>query len=427
MVLRNLSWLTLSQVVRMATGFIVGTWLTRSLGPEQNGVLSTAVLIGTWMGHTSELGLKQVIVKELAVRPESEADVVFSSAARVMFMSGWLCMLAGGLFAWAFGGREMLMLGLVLYAPLLLNAYQSVLARWDAAQQSQRTAKLAMAANLLASFVRAVMIYYGASMGWLAFSLALESIIGIVLAFGWCAHRGWLKSLRLWDPAVARRLLSESLPLLLAQVGSLLLLKVDQMMLFRMRGAAEAGIYAAATRLSEIVYAVAPLLVTSFLPLLSRARHEDHALYLKRQKALFGVCTLLGYGTILAWWLAGDWIVRLLYGPAFAAVVPVLMVHGLATLPLLHGEIRSAILVIERKTAWSVRCVFAGLALNVLLNLWLMPAYGALGAAWATVICYTLVWIIASLVLPALRDVGRQQVSALGVMPFFKNCRALLS
>lgn len=427
MVLRNLSWLTLSQVVRMATGFIVGTWLTRSLGPEQNGVLSTAVLIGTWMGHSSELGLKQVLVKELAVRPEHEADLVFSSAARVMFMSGWFCMIVGSLIAWAFGGREMLLLGLVLYAPLLLNAYQSVLARWDASQQSQRTAKLTMTANLISSGVRAVMIYRGASMGWLAFSLMLESVISITLAFGWCAHRGWLRSLRLWDPSIARRLLSESLPLLLAQIGSMLLLKVDQMMLFRLRGASEAGIYAAATRLSEIVYAAAPLLITSFMPLLSRARHEDPALYLKRQNALFGVCTLLGYGTILAWWIAGDWVVSLLYGPAFASAVPVLLVHGLATLPLLHGELRGAILVIERKTAWSVRCIFAGLALNVLLNLWLMPTYGALGAAWSTVICYTLVWIISSLVLPALRVVGQQQLAALGVMPFFKHCRVLLS
>ena len=136
---------------------------------------------------------------------------------------------------------------------------------------------------------------------------------------------------------------------------------------------------------------------------------------------------MLGYGTILAWWLAGDQIVSLLYGPAFAGAAPVLLVHGLATLPLLHGELRGAILVIEQKTIWGVRCAFAGLALNVLLNLWLMPAYGALGAAWATVITYTLVWFIASLVLPTLRQIGRQQVSSLSLVPFFKCWRSLLS
>lgn len=427
MVLRNLSWLTLSQVVRMATGFLVGTWLTRSLGPEKSGVLSTAVLIGTWMGHASELGLRQVLVKELAVRPEHESDLVFASATRLMLLSGAIGTLLGCLAAWLFGGVEMLQLGFILYAPLLLNAYQSVLARWDAAQQSQRTAKLAMTANLLSSAVRAVMIWQGVSLGWLAFSLALESIIGMGIASCWCARRGWLHSLRRWDSGIARRLLKESLPLLAAQIGSLLLLKVDQMMLFRLRGAEEAGIYAAATRLSEIVYAAAPLMITSFMPMLSHAHHQDTQLYRRRQQALFGICTLLGYGTVLAWWLAGDVVVSMLYGPAFVAAAPVLLVHGLATLPLLHGEMRGALLVIEQKTAWSLRCVMMGLLFNLLLNIWLIPAYGALGAAWATVVSYTLAWFVSSLILPALRQMGALQVSSLGVTPFFRHWRALFS
>lgn len=427
MVLRNLSWLTLSQVVRMATGFLVGAWLTRSLGPEKSGVLSTAVLIGTWMGHASELGLKQVLVKELAVRPAAVSGLVFASAFRVMLLSGLGCTLLGCLLAWASGGVEMLQLGFVLYAPLVLNAYQSVLARWDAAQQSQRTAKLTLVANLFSSAIRAVMIWQGASLGWLAFSLALESAAGILIALAWCARRGWLGELRQWDAGIARGLLRESLPLLAAQAGTLLLLKSDQMLLFHLRGPAEAGIYAAATRLSELVYASAPLMITSFMPLLSRAYHEDGRLYRRRQQALFGICTLLGYGAVLLWIVAGGRIVELLYGPAFASAASVLWVHSLATLPLLHGEMRGILLVIEQKTTWSIRCVLLGLVFNVLLNLWLIPVHGAVGAAWATVAGYTLAWFITSLLLPALRPLGGLQLASLGVTPLFKHWRALLS
>ncbi len=425
MVIRNLSWLTLSQVVRMATGFLVGTWLTRSLGPQASGLLSTAVLIGTWMGHASEMGLKQVLVKELAMRPASEADLVFASAARVMLVSGVAGTLVGCLIAWLFGGQEMLQLGFVLYAPLMLNAYQSVFARWDAAQQSQRTAKVMLVANLISAAVRAVMIAQGLSLGWLAFSLALESLISISLAYHWCARRGWLSQLRLWDRQIARQLLAESLPLLVAQIGSLLLLKVDQMMLFQLRGPAEAGIYAAATRLSELVYAAAPLMITSFMPVLSQAYRQDLHLYQQRQRALFGLGSLLGYAALIGWWLVGQDAVSLLYGPAFAAAGPVLVVHALATLPLMHGELRGAMLVIEQKTAWNLRCVVLGLALNVLLNLWLIPAHGALGAAWATVVSYLLTWLVSSLVLPALRQMGRVQLASLTGMLVFKHWRAL--
>jgi Na+-driven multidrug efflux pump len=95
----------------------------------------------------------------------------------------------------------------------------------------------------------------------------------------------------------------------------------------------------------------------------------------------------------------------------------VLAIHGLAALPYLHGELRGAVLVIEKKTVWSVRCALVGLLLNVLLNLWLVPAHGAAGAAWATAVAYLLVWFVSSLVLPSLRSIGWQQLSAL-LAPF---------
>jgi O-antigen/teichoic acid export membrane protein len=361
------------------------------------------------------------------MRPAQEADFIFATAVRIMLLTGAACTLLGCLFAWLFGGMEMLQLGFILYAPLFLNAYQGVFARWDAAQQSQRTAKVTLSANLLSAALRGLMIWLGFSLGWLAFSLALEALISIGIALAWCSRRGWLGHLRRWDGKIAHRLLAESLPLLAAQVGSLLLLKVDQMMLFRLRGPAEAGIYAAATRLSELIYAAAPLMITSFMPLLSRAHHQDRALYQRRQQALFGACTLIGYGSVLGWWLVGPQAVALLYGPAFAAAAPVLQIHALATLPLMHGEMRGALLVIEQKTRWSVRCVAAGLALNVLLNLWLIPAYGALGAAWATVFSYTLAWFLSSVVLPPLRQLGAVQSASLTGAAFFKHWRALLS
>jgi O-antigen/teichoic acid export membrane protein len=103
----------------------------------------------------------------------------------------------------------------------------------------------------------------------------------------------------------------------------------------------------------------------------------------------------------------------LVYGPAFGGALLVLNVHIIATLPYLHGELRGALLVIERKTIWSIRCALTGLVLNVLLNLWLIPLHGAVGAAYATAVAYFIVWFLFSLLLPSLRSIGKQQASSL--------------
>ncbi|TDU73398.1 O-antigen/teichoic acid export membrane protein [Prosthecobacter fusiformis] len=417
MILRNLSWLTVSQAVRLFTGLFVGAWLTRSLGPEKNGLLGTAMVISSLMGFAAELGLRQILIKELSVRV-GDAGLVFGTAVRLMFSWGLVCFAIACGVAWWWGGAEMLIVASILCASLPLNAYLAVLSRWDAAQQAQRTARLGILANTLAALARIVCILSGADLRWAAFTLLLEVVISAVVAFGWSFKNGWAADLRLWDGKVARSLLRESLPLFLAHSGTLLLLRVDQLMIYHLRGAAEAGVYAAATRLSEIVYAVGPLMIMTFMPVLARSFQKDPFKYQRQCAWLFGGLSLLAYGSILFWWALGPWVVQVLYGDAFEQASMILFVHGIAALPYLHGELRSALLVIERKTLWSVRCAAAGLLINVLLNLWLIPRHGAVGAAWATAIAYTLVWLVASWVVPALRSIGSQQLAGL-VSPFW--------
>lgn len=413
MILRNLSWLTVSQIVRLVTGLFVGTWLARTLGPEKNGLLGTALVISSLMGFAAELGLRQVLIKELSTAPADTAGKVMGTAARLMAGWGLVCFGVACAAAWLWGGETMLAVGVILFAALPLNAYLSVLSRWDASLQAQRTARLGILANALAAAARVVCILGGADLHWAAATILLEVVISAAVAFGWAVKRGWGQDLLSWDRQVARGLLRESLPLFAAHSGTLLLMRADQLMIYQIRGAAEAGIYAAATRLSEIVYATGPLIIMTFMPVLARTFAADPARYRRQCAWLFGGLSVVGYGSLFFWFVAGEAVVKLLYGSAFASAAPVLVVHGLATLPYLHGELRSSLLVIERKTVWSIRCALAGLVLNVGLNLLWVPEHGALGAAWATAVAYALVWFGSSLVVPELRAIGWQQVTGL--------------
>lgn len=417
MILRNLSWLTVSQVVRLATGLLVGTWLTRTLGPEKNGLLGTALVISSFMGFAAELGLRQVLIKELSVR-EEKGGVVLGTAVRIIAVWGLVCFTLACVAAWFWGGMEMFWVGSILYATLPLNAYLAILSRWDANHQAQRTAKLAIFANVLAAVARVVCILTGADLRWAAATIALEVILSSWVAFGWALRQGWKHDLLVWDQGVARSLLKESLPLFAAHSGTLLLLRADQLMIYQLRGHAEAGVYAAATRLSEIIYAAGPLMIMTFMPVLTRSFQADLSKYHRQCAWLFGGLSLLAYASVAFWWLAGDLVVHWLYGEAFHQASLVILVHGIAALPYLHGELRSALFVIERKTAWSVKCALVGLLLNVGLNLWLIPKYGAVGAAWATAMAYTLAWMVTSWILPALGTVGRQQLTGL-LAPFW--------
>ena len=416
-VLRNLSWLTISQIVRLVLGLAVGTWLTRAIGPEANGLLGTAAVIGALAGFAADFGLRQVLIKELAMRPQ-DAPAIFGTAARITSALGAAMFFIACAAGWLWGGARMMILGVALFAPLFLNGWITILSRWDAGHQAHRTAKLALLANITSNALKVVCVLTGADLLFAAVTFALDTIIGALIACAWAGRHGWLRDLRFWDRAVARSLLREALPLFLSHSGTLLLLRVDQLMVFKISGDHEAGIYAAATRLSEIVYAAGPVMIMAFLPRLSESYAKDPAAYREQRAALFGALTLVAYASVAGWWLCGRAIVHLVYGDAFARAADILTVHCIAALPYLHGELRNAVLVVERKSFSSAQAAVAGVILNVILNLWLIPAHGALGAACATAVAYTVVWFGSSLVMPVFREIGWQQLRALAA-PFW--------
>ena len=412
MILRNLSWLALSQAVRLLLALFIGAWLTRSIGPGSNGLLGTTAVIGALAGFIADFGIRQVLVKELAARPQ-HAAALFGTAARITSVLGLAMYGLALAMALIWGGEAMAVLGLLMFSPLVLNGWITVLSRWDAAHESHRTAKLNLVANLVSSALKVVCILTGANLTFAAATFAMDAVFGAFTAWSWAARRGWLSDLRLWDAGFARALLRESLPLFLAHSGTLLLLKLDQLMVFKIAGDREAGIYAAATRLSEVVYALGPMMIIAFLPRLSESHAQDPARYVRQRGVLFGVMTCAAYASILGWWLLGAEITQWLYGPAFASAASVIMVHCLAALPFLHGELRNSVLVVERKSYAGAQSALVGVLINGVLNLVWIPRHGALGAAWATVVAYSLVWFGGSLALPALRAIGRQQLQSL--------------
>lgn len=422
MILKNLSWLTLAQGVRMITGLLVGTWVTRHLGPGQAGMLGTLAAIGSVVSFGAEMGLRQILIKELSVTRD-DAGVVFGTAVRMMSLLGVIAYLGSCSVIALSADRHLLPLALVLFASLLSNPHLAVLSRWDASGHAGRTARVAMGASLVAAAVRSVLLYLGKDIRWIAASIALETFLTASMCLFWCWKQPCLRDLLLWDASIAKRLIRQAFPLLLAHSGTLLLLRTDQIMIYQLRGDVEAGIYLAATRLSEMVYAAGPMIILVFMPILTRTRETDTALYEKQRGQLFGILSAMAYGAMIFWLVAGSWLVEFMYGPEFAASAAVLMIHGLAALPYLQGELRGVALVIEGKTMWSVRCALVALLVNVALNFWFIPEHGAQGAAWATVIAYTVGWLLTSLVVPALRGMGRDQAHAL-LSPAWLWCTA---
>jgi PST family polysaccharide transporter len=167
-------------------------------------------------------------------------------------------------------------------------------------------------------------------------------------------------------------------------------MRIDLVMLERLASVKAVGLYAAATRLSELFY-LAPMIVgRAAFPRMVRLRESSPAQYQKfyylSLAAMVGIAAIM----IIGVQLFGNFAILTLYGPKFAGATSSFIIHIWTTLPVCIGIAVSNSYQIEGETRPQMWACIIGAIANTLLNFHFIPAYGPAGAALATITAQTL-------------------------------------
>ncbi len=378
-------WLAADKAIRLVAGLVVGLVVARHLGPESFGRLQYAITLLVVLGPLAELGLEPLVRRRLIDRPE-EAGKVLAAVFRLRLAAGLIS--AAGLAAYAALGGEtdeargllwILCLGLsqaagmtpAIWLHATLRARVEVVASW-----------VALAAG---SAAKLACVWSGAGLAAFAWVWVGEAWLtcGLVWAL---ARRAGLPRLQGEELArTGRELLANSWPVLASGLFVLINMRVDVVLLRNLAGEAETGVYVAAVKFSELGYFVPVALASSLLPWLLKARAEGEAAYGRAVQKYYDLNLALAH--VIVWpilWLAEP-VIALAYGPDFAGAAEVLRWHAPAAFFVFAGVARWQVLFNEGRQRFGLFCTVAGTALNIGLNAWLIPRYGAQGAAMGTV------------------------------------------
>ena len=409
----NLGWLLTDKLVRVLLTVVVGFWLARYLGPVRFGALSYAVALVALLLPVAELGLEMLIRRDFARSPADSADLARTA----------LGLRAGGAFA-ALGLLFVaLALGLVpaaevdlvlIIAISLFNPALSVAEPWlQSRMESPRAMPLQWLILSLGAGVRIWSISAGAPLATFAWIMAVESIV-VALALTLTGRRCGLRTGR-FRGELARTLMREAWPLTLLGVVTVIYMRIDVVMLRRIHGEAEVGVYAAATRLVELTYMLPAALAVSLMPGLLRAKSDGPTAYLERFRQYLDVSAAAAYLIIVPVTLLAPLVIRLAYGDDYAASAEVLRIQIWAALFVFLSLARGQFLINAGLTRFYLAAAGAGAVANVALNLVLIPRWGGVGAAYATVGSYAVASWLSSYFHAEVRPVGQLQTRALFV------------
>ena len=180
-----------------------------------------------------------------------------------------------------------------------------------------------------------------------------------------------------------------------------------------MTSSREVGIYAAASRLSEVWYFIPVLIVASTFPYLLRLRDGDRWSYSARLQQLYDLARLAGASGCRRCVITAPWLVTFLFGDGYLASSPILQVHVWAAVFIFMRAAFSKWLIAERLVKYSLVTQGAGALVNIAANLVLIPLWGGMGAAWATLISYAVASYFALLFFPRTRPAAAMMTRAM--------------
>ena len=381
----------------MGVGLLVGLWIARYLGPDKFGQISFAKSLVALFSAIAALGLRSIVVRDIVRNPES-TDETLGTAFLMQFISGfisyWLILIAIDYLRP--GDTVMQTIVAVLGSIMFLRASNDIAEYWFESQvQSKYTVWVQNILCLLFAGIKTILIFHQAPLIAFVSAISLEVAVGAVLMPIIMNHFGpSLFKLR-FSTFRAKTLLRDSWPLIFSAIAIVTYSKIDQVMLGQMDGNEAVGIYSAAAQISETWYFIIPIVLSSLFPTLANLYVKNKDLLTLRWVQAYAFMFWLSIFSALVISFFSDGIVNMLFGKLYSGAALVLSIHIWSGINVALGSVWSIWLLLENKLQIGLYGHLFGAAINVMLNLWLIPLYGPLGAAYATMIGYFLSAIIA--------------------------------
>lgn len=394
-VLANMGWLIFQRGALILLGIVATAWVSRYLQAEQLGMLSGATALVTYFGFLASGVDTGVMAKAILHEPEREGAIMGDVMAFLAFLGviSWGLLLVYVLIFEGLG-TPMSILILILGTRLLLT-FPAPLAVW---LYSREKLKYTVLANTLSSTLLRVYQLLAVMIRGNIFLIAWAEFISLLANAGYCywAYKRVGGTFKNWSfrLSVGYEIWKKSLPALISSSLFLLLLKLDILMLSRFKDATEAGYFSAASALSESLYFLTNLLALPLGPRVIMAFKQDREKYKRLQYVYFKVSSLLGWGCALGVSVGSVWIVEIVYGAKYELSAPILQVHAFMLLACFMGAAHGVFMTAESKLKYMAFNLGVGLMANFVVNLLLIPNYGAVGSAFATVIGVAVAYLL---------------------------------
>jgi O-antigen/teichoic acid export membrane protein len=387
-ILKNIATLFAGRGLTTVLSALGSILLARYLGREQlgrYGAIYAYIGLYAWL---ATFGLESIIGREAAQRRDQAGSILYTgSVVSAVFASVTTVVALVLAPHFGYGGGIWLLLLLaaidrMLVVPFCLPGivFQVDLRQWYAVSFGLIRQIVWVVAIILIALGKA-------SLFWVILARTLCAILEAALTVLGTLHRGLLPRPWKFLPNEAKTFLIYSFPIALSMLANNVYTRIDQVMLHKMSSDLILGGYVAAVNLAEIFSLFPVSLMDAMFPVLSRSARNDQD-FDRYLRFSFRALMALVFGFCAIAVPLSKPLTRIVFGTRYAASAPIFAALMWSEVAIFFGVVLKMGLIARNLQRYLAVSTVVGAIVNVVLNIFWIPRYGALGATWATNISY---------------------------------------
>ena len=382
---KNTSSLFIAQFFVSILSLILSIYIARSLGDTIFGKYSFAIVFVSIFTIFSDLGYNTLLIRDVA-RNKSRANRYLNN---IMSIRGVLSVI---IFVFiiiiinvmGYPADTKNIVYLFGISALLVSLSDVFRVMFRAFEKMEYEAFIRILITIIKVSLGLLVLFLGYGIIELASVFLLLSVFDLLFTF-LIYEKKLMKSKTELDFGFWRKTIKIALPLGMLSIFGLIYIRIDTIMLSVMKGDAVVGWYNAAYTLVLGFKAIPHLFMNALFPLMSYYYVSSKSSLKISYEKSFKYLLLLGLPIAVGITLLADRFIPLFYGQQFINSIIVLQILAWDVLLIFLCKCSSFLLVSSNKQNFMAIIVAFVALINVILNLFLIPSFGYVGAAIATI------------------------------------------
>lgn len=414
-VLKGISWLTGERVLKLGISIFTGALVARYLQPERYGLLSSVTAFIALFVPLSNFGLNSIILKRATSSDKNDKKYLLPGTFVIKLIGSIVATVLAIIVSLGIGhSKLMFILVLIALTGYLSQTTESIDYLYQARHKPEQIVIRRLIAFTISSAFRIWAVLTSKSLVIIAITYALELVITGLLLMPLLVKEKSFKNIWSVPRKYIKDLMTDAYPIVLASIGMAMYMKIDKVIMPFLSTEHELGIYSAATRLSELWIFIPYSISIVVSPFISKAQNDEKEwLFYKRIQQSQLLINLINISLGIGVSILAPIVIKLIFGDSYLEAVLPLQIHIWSLVFFSMTYLQNIWQVNRGLQKLQISRTIITAIINIALNFILVPRYGAVGAAIATVLSYVYPNFLANALDKRTRGLWNIQVKAL--------------